>query len=120
MLYFSLVRKLQTISSFFRIRTLRSINIWSNRFFASVSSFRELFDPANDPEVVAIDFYFSRVYDQSAMEAIDKLAERYRQEGKRLHLQNLNADCRQRFERAGNLLTVDIDERDHLHITQMI
>jgi len=89
-------------------------------FFASVSSFRELFDPANDPDVVAIDFYFSRVYDQSAMEAIDKLAERYRQEGKRLHLQNLNADCRQRFERAGNLVTVDIDQRDHLHITQMI
>ncbi|WP_417386365.1 SulP family inorganic anion transporter [Gimesia sp.] len=89
-------------------------------FFASVSSFRELLDPVNDPPIVAIDFYFSRVYDQSAIEAINKIAERYRQEGKCLHLRNLNADCKRMIERAGDLAEVDISEDQHYHITKMI
>jgi len=89
-------------------------------FFASISSFRDLFDPTNDPQNVAIDFYFSRVYDQSAIEAINRLAERYRQEGKTLHLQNLNADCRRIFERADHLAEVEISSGLHYHITKMI
>ncbi len=89
-------------------------------FFASISSFRDLFDPASDPDVVAIDFYFSRVYDQSAIEAINRLAERYRQEGKTLHLQNLNPDCRRIFERADHLSDVEISPDLHFHITKMI
>ena len=89
-------------------------------FFASVSSFRELLDPVNDPPVVAIDFYFSRVYDQSAIEAINKIADRYRQEGKCLHLRNLNADCKRMIERAGDLAEVEISEDRHYHITKMI
>ncbi len=89
-------------------------------FFASVSSFRELVDPANDPPFVVIDFYFSRVYDQSAMEAISKLAQRYRQEGKSLQLRNLNADCRRMIERAGDMSGVIISDDMHFHITKMI
>lgn len=89
-------------------------------FFASVSSFRELLDPANDPPVVAIDFYFSRVYDQSAIESINKIAERYRQEGKELHLRNLNSDCKRMIEKAGNMAGVEISEDRHYHITKMI
>ncbi|WP_298869431.1 SulP family inorganic anion transporter [uncultured Gimesia sp.] len=89
-------------------------------FFASVSSFRDLLDPVNDPPYVAIDFYFSRVYDQSAIESINKIAERYRQEGKELHLRNLNADCKRMIERAGNLGEVEISEDRHYHITKMI
>ncbi|QDU08270.1 SulP family inorganic anion transporter [Gimesia aquarii] len=89
-------------------------------FFASVSSFRELLDPVNDPPFVAIDFYFSRVYDQSAIESINKIAERYRQEGKELHLRNLNADCKRMIEKAGDLAEVEISEDQHYHITKMI
>ncbi len=89
-------------------------------FFASVSSFRELVDPVNDPPFVVIDFYFSRVYDQSAMEAISKLAQRYRQEGKSLQLRNLNADCRRMIERAGDMSGVIISDDMHYHITKMI
>ncbi|TWU06620.1 C4-dicarboxylic acid transporter DauA [Symmachiella macrocystis] len=89
-------------------------------FFASVTSLREIVDPANDPDVVAIDFYFSRVYDQSAMEAIHKLAERYRQENKCLLLRNLNADCKRMIEKAGNLAEVEISEDQHYHITKML
>ncbi|VAX39915.1 Sulfate permease [hydrothermal vent metagenome] len=89
-------------------------------FFASVSSFRELIDPVNDPDVVAIDFYFSRVYDQSAIEAINKLGERFRQEGKTLQLQNLNSDCRKLIERTKEITEIEISEARHNHITKII
>ncbi|MFK7778940.1 MAG: SulP family inorganic anion transporter [Gimesia sp.] len=89
-------------------------------FFASVSSFRDLLDPADDPQFVVIDFYFSRVYDQSAIEAINKISERYRLEGKELRLRNLNSDCKRMIERAGHLSEVEISEDRHYHITKII
>ena len=46
-------------------------------FFASVTSFKDMFDVANDPDDVVIDFYYTRVYDQSGLEAINTLAEKY-------------------------------------------
>ncbi len=36
-------------------------------FFASVSSFKDMFTVADDPDDVVIDFYYSRVYDQSGL-----------------------------------------------------
>ncbi|MEX2356928.1 MAG: SulP family inorganic anion transporter, partial [Pirellulaceae bacterium] len=70
-------------------------------FFASTSSFKDLFDPQNDPEDVVVDFYFTRVYDQSALEAINALSQRYHQYGKRLHLTHLSPECRCLLDRAG-------------------
>ncbi|UYV11293.1 MAG: SulP family inorganic anion transporter [Phycisphaera sp.] len=85
-------------------------------FFGSVSRFRELFDPANDPDDVVIDFYFSRVYDQSGLEAINALAERYTALGKRLHLRHLSEDCRRLLDKAGDLVEVNISEDPHYHV----
>lgn len=85
-------------------------------FFGSVTRFRELFDPVNDPDDVVIDFYFTRVYDQSALEAINALAERYARAGKRLHLRHLSEDCRRLLDRAGDLVEVNISEDPHYHV----
>jgi len=85
-------------------------------FFASVSSFKEMFDPRGDPDDVVIDFYFSRVYDQSALEAINAVADRYKQAGKRLHLRHLSPECRQLLDRAGDLVEVNIAEDPHYHV----
>lgn len=85
-------------------------------FFASVLRFRDLFDPANDPDDVVIDFYFTRVYDQSGLEAINGLAQRYAKAGKRLHLNNLSEDSRRLLERAGDLVDVNISEFPHYHV----
>ncbi|MEM1423985.1 MAG: SulP family inorganic anion transporter [Planctomycetota bacterium] len=85
-------------------------------FFGSVTRFRDLFDPANDPDDVVIDFYFSRVYDQSGLEAINALAERYEKAGKRLHLRHLSDDCRRLLDRAGDLVEVNISEDPHYHV----
>jgi SulP family sulfate permease len=85
-------------------------------FFASVSSFKEMFDPKNDPDDVVIDFYYSRVYDQSGLEAINVVAEKYGQAGKRLHLRHLSPECRQLLHRAGDLVEVNVSEDPHYHV----
>ena len=85
-------------------------------FFGSVARFRELFDPHADPDDVVIDFYFSRVYDQSALEAINALADRYDKLGKRLHLRHLSEDCRRLINRAGDIVEVNISEDPHYHV----
>ena len=85
-------------------------------FFASVSSFQQLFDTENDPEDVVIDFYYTRVYDQSGLEAIHKLAERYRAQNKRLHLRHLSDECRQLLDRADDLVEANVSEDPHYHV----
>jgi len=85
-------------------------------FFGSVPRFRELFTPQDDPDDVVIDFYFSRVYDQSGLEAINNLAERYQKVGKQLHLRHLSEDCRQLLDKAGDLVEVNISEDPHYHV----
>ncbi len=86
-------------------------------FFASVTSFRDLFDPANDPEEVVIDFYFTRVYDQSALEAIHALAERYDRLNKRLRLQHLSPECRSLLHRVQKFIEVNVSEDPHYHVS---
>ena len=85
-------------------------------FFASVASFKELFDPREDPDDVVIDFYYTRVYDQSGLEAINGLAEKYDALGKRLHLTHLSPDCRKLLDRAGEFVEVNLSEDPQYHV----
>ncbi len=85
-------------------------------FFASVSSFKDLFDPSRDPDDVVIDFYYSRVYDQSGLEAINMLAEKYEVCGKRLHLTHLSSECRSLLDRAGDFVDVNLSEDPQYHV----
>lgn len=79
-------------------------------FFGSVSDFRELFDPKNDPEHVVIEFKRSRVSDHSGIEALDNLAERYQREGKHLHLRHLSSECRELLKNAGDICEINVME----------
>jgi len=79
-------------------------------FFSSIHNFSNLFDPANDPEEVVIDFKRSRVYDHSAIEAIDSLAVRYMNEGKTLHLIHMSKECKILLKNAGDLVEVNVIE----------
>ena len=85
-------------------------------FFASVSSFKEMFNVAEDPDDVVIDFYYSRVYDQSGLEAINGLAEKYQAAGKRLHLTHLSEECRSLLNQAGDLVEVNVSEDPRYHV----
>ncbi|OIO55076.1 MAG: sodium-independent anion transporter [Alphaproteobacteria bacterium CG_4_10_14_0_2_um_filter_63_37] len=77
-------------------------------FFASIHNFGLLFDPAEDPERVRIDFRHTRVYDHSGIEAIDSVAERYRKLGKTIRLTRLSPECRALLEKSGDLVEVDM------------
>jgi len=81
----------------------RVYNLHGQLCFASVSTFRDLFDPANDPDEVVINFANSRVWDHSGMEAIVELAQRYGRARKRLHLLNLSPNCQEMLQKANVL-----------------
>ncbi|MCK5727543.1 MAG: SulP family inorganic anion transporter [Thiotrichaceae bacterium] len=85
-------------------------------FFASVQNFQEIFDPKNDPDDVVVDFRNSRVADHSAIQAIDKLAERYLKEHKRLHIKHLSPECQQLLKTAGDLVEVNVVEDPTYHV----
>jgi len=85
-------------------------------FFASVKNFQDLFDPKNDPDDVVVEFQNSRVYDHSAIEAIDTLAERYLNVEKRLHLRHLSPECIKLMKKAGDLVEVNMIEDPKYHV----
>ena len=85
-------------------------------FFASVSSFKEMLNPAADPDDVVLDFYYSRVYDQSGLEAIHSMAGKYEALGKRLHLTHLSPECRSLLAKAGDLVEINISEDPQYHV----
>lgn len=85
-------------------------------FFGSVSSFLEQFNIANDEADVVVDFARARVADHSGIEAIDTLAERYLNAGKKLHLKHLSEECRLLLEKAGSLVEVNLIEDPTYHV----
>ncbi|SFW64357.1 SulP family inorganic anion transporter [Chitinophaga sancti] len=77
-------------------------------FFGAVSTFNASFDIDTDPEEIIIDFKNSRVTDMSAIQALDKLTERYKQSGKKLHLRHLSDDCIAKLTNAEGVIDVNI------------
>jgi SulP family sulfate permease len=78
-------------------------------FFGSATSFVERFHPENDPDVVILDFMDSRIVDHSALQAIEDVAAKYQEAGKRLRLRHLTQDCHRLLTNAGQLM-VDMDD----------
>lgn len=91
-------------------RGAKHYEIYGPLFFGSVATFNEKFDVANDPAEVVIDFKDSRVADMSAIDALNKLTERYRSAGKTLHLKHLSGDCKILLQNAGAVIEVNILE----------
>lgn len=99
-----------------RIRARKTIDrngvkhyeIYGPLFFGSVATFQEKFDVINDPGEVIIDFKESRVVDMSAIEALNKITERYHKVGKRVQLRYLSTDCRKLLVNAEKIIDVNI------------
>ncbi|MCA0927717.1 SulP family inorganic anion transporter [Ruegeria profundi] len=82
-------------------------------FFGSSDGFVELFDVPNDPETVIVDFAESRVVDQSALQAIENVAAKYEEAGKRVMLRHLSRDCHKLLNKAGHLMVDSDDDPDY-------
>lgn len=101
-----------------RIRARKSIDdngikhyeIYGPLFFGSVSAFNEKFDALNDPQEIIIDFKESRVVDMSAIEALNKITERYLKVGKKVHLRHLSRDCQKLLQNADKIIDVNVLE----------
>jgi SulP family sulfate permease len=101
-----------------RIRARKSVDdqgvkhyeIYGPLFFGSVTAFNEKFDVLNDPSEVIIDFAESRVVDMSAIEALNKITDRYHKVGKKIHLKHLSPDCKKLLKNAEDIIDVNVLE----------
>ncbi len=82
-------------------------------FFGSAEGFSELFQVADDPDTVIVDFAASRVVDQSALQAIEAIAGKYEAAGKRIKLRHLSRDCHKLLNKAGHLMVDSDDDPDY-------
>lgn len=89
---------------------IKHYEIYGPLFFGSVTVFNEKFDVLNDPEQIIIDFKESRVVDMSAIEALNKITERYEKVGKKVHLRHLSADCQKLLKNADKIIEVNVLE----------
>lgn len=88
----------------------KQYNIYGPLFFGSIAAFNEIFDIANDPTEVEIDFMNSRVSDMSAIEALSNLTKKYAAAGKTVHLKHLSEDCRRLLKNAEGIIEINIQE----------
>jgi SulP family sulfate permease len=89
---------------------VKHYEIYGPLFFGSVTAFNEKFDVLNDPDEVIIDFAESRVVDMSAIEALNKITERYQKVGKKIHLKHLSPDCKKLLKNAEEIIEVNVLE----------
>ncbi|SFH40782.1 sulfate permease, SulP family [Pedobacter insulae] len=89
---------------------VKHYEIFGPLFFGSAATFAEKFDVLNDPEQVIIDFKESRINDMSAIDAVNKITERYATVHKTVRLRHLSGDCRTLLQNASGIIEVNIIE----------
>lgn len=89
---------------------VKHYEIYGPLFFGSTTAFLEKFDLINDPEEVIIDFKESRIVDMSAIEALNKITEKYHKQGKKVQLKHLSEDCRRLLKNADSVIAINIIE----------
>ncbi len=89
---------------------VKHYEIYGPLFFGSIAVFNEKFDVKNDPQQVIIDFAESRVVDMSAIEALNKVTERYKAAGKKVQLKHLSKDCARLLKNAEKIIDINVME----------
>lgn len=89
---------------------VKHYEIYGPLFFGSTTAFLDKFDIENDPMGVVIDFKESKIADMSAIDAVNKITERYFRVGKKVQLRHLSPDCLQLLHDAKEIIEVNILE----------
>jgi SulP family sulfate permease len=84
----------------------KTYRLHGSLFFASAAQFTHFFDPKNDPVETVLEFDHARIMDSSALEAIESLAQRYRDQGKRLNVRGLSENCDRLLRRKDGSVTI--------------
>lgn len=89
---------------------VKHYQIYGPLFFGSIQMFNEKFDVLGDPDEVIIDFRESRIADMSAIEAVNKLTERYHNVGKKVYVSNLSSASHKLLIKADKMINVNVVE----------
>lgn len=89
---------------------VKHYELYGPLFFGSTTAFAEKFDVSNDPNEVIIDFKESKITDMSAIDAVNKITERYAKLNKTVRLKHLSPDCRILLKNADTVIDVNILE----------
>jgi len=89
---------------------IKHYEIYGPLFFGSIKMFNDKFDVLNDPDEIIIDFAESRIVDMSAIEAVNKLTERYHKVGKKVYLTNLSSSSHKLLIKADKMVNVNLVE----------
>ncbi len=89
---------------------VKTYEIFGPLFFGSTTTFLDKFEVESDPAVVVIDFSESRVSDMSAIDAVNKITDRYKKLNKTVRLKGLSADSRLLLRNAKGIVEVNIDD----------
>lgn len=68
-------------------------------FFGTMAAFIDLFNYADDPERIEIDFSNSHIWDHSAVEAIARVIDKYQQEGSSVYVTGLNVESQKTLDK---------------------
>ncbi len=79
-------------------------------FFGSVLNFKEIFDIKNDPKFVILDLKYAKVMDHSAIEAINIVAEKYKQAKKTFFITRAGESCLQLMNNAEKITSIVIKD----------
>jgi SulP family sulfate permease len=105
-------------------RGWRGYRIDGPLFFGTAERFSRLFDPARDRaeghEHVIIDFSGSRIWDATALEALDSLARQYRSYGIRLHLWGLSRDSARLLREARAYIDESVTNENALYLYERV
>lgn len=68
-------------------------------FFGTMSAFIDHFDYKNDPRKIEIDFQHSHIWDQSAVEAIARVIDKYQREGSSVYVTGLDVESQKTLDK---------------------
>jgi len=108
-------------------KTVKYYDVHGILFFGSCTHFLSLFDEKNDPEDVRLVFDAGYIVDYSAIEALNKLGERYGAYKKKVTLQELKPQSASIVQKSSGLLVKELAvslveeevlpaEREHLNV----
>lgn len=89
---------------------IKHYEIFGPLFFGSIKMFNEKFDVLGDPDEIIIDFKESRIVDMSAIEAVNKLTERYHNVSKKVYITNLSSGSHKLLIKADKMINVNVVE----------
>ena len=88
-----------SVSAGMRDDGVKIYTVHGQLFFGTMTAFIDLFNYAGDPEKIEIDFLQSHIWDQSAVEAIARVIDKYQQEGKSVYVTGLDLESQKTLDK---------------------